>query len=352
MRKSTLMIITGVSLLFILFSSCATTRVASKLDPASEEFFSKVRYITTKEESKIFLELPPSARDKFIEDFWKRRDPTPGTEENENKEAYFDRIEEANRLFRGGGRPGWLQDRGRIYVIFGPPDERQTNPMGGYQVDPYVDPKEMTSSRRVAAGEKPNEFWVYYNLFSSLQKPQVVRLMFVDSHGTGDYRLVSNLNEILPGTMGIETQFEPNLAYTHELSKEESARARIHLQKELFDFSWEFVHTKNRELGSNLLIHVVLPYKKIIFAKKEGILKASVEFEVQLKDTADKILWQYREEYKLSFREEFMKQNRASTWEVAVPVTKWLNKGNYTVYLRLKNLSGDQEIEKLLPLKI
>lgn len=352
MIKFTVMIIAGALALFLLFSSCATTQLGSRLDPISEEFYSKVRYIITKEESKIFLELPPSAQDKFIEEFWKRRDPTPETERNENKEAYFERIEEANRLFRGGGRPGWLQDRGRIYILFGPPNERQTYPMGGWAVDPYADPREMTDSRRVASGEKPNEVWIYYSLFSSLQKPHVTRLVFVDSSGTGDYRLISNLNELLPGTMGIETQFAPDLAYIHELSKEESARAKIHLQKVLFDFSWEFIKKKNRELGSNLLIHIALPYKKIIFAKEKDMLKANMELEAQLKDTADKIIWQFGEEYKLSFRDEFFKQNKEGFLDIEIPVKKWLKKGNYSVYIRLKNLSGDQEIKKLLPLKM
>jgi len=352
MKKFTLLPVVIILGLSLILASCATTRLKNRLGPISEEFYSKVSYIITREESKIFLELPPSARDNFIEEFWKRRDPTPETDRNENKEAYFERIEEANRLFKGGGRPGWLQDRGRIYILFGPPNERQTYPMGGWAIDPYADAREMTGSRRVASGEKPNEVWIYYSLFSSLQKPHVTRLVFVDSSGTGDYRLSSNLDELLPGTMGIETQFAPDLAYTHELSKEESARAKIHLQKVLFDFSWEFIKKKNRELGSNLLIHIVLPYKKIIFSKEEGILKARMEFEVQFKDIANKILWQYGEEYKLSFREEFMKRNKESIWEVKIPVKKWLNKGNYSVYIRLKNLSGGQEIKKLLPLKM
>ncbi len=338
--------------LLLLFSSCTTKRLESKLDPASEEFYSKVRYIITKQESKMFLELPPSARAEFIEEFWKRRDPTPGTEENENKDAYFGRIEEANRLFRGGGRPGWLQDRGRIYILFGPPNERQTRPMGGWDIDPYEDAREQTSSRQVALGEKPSETWVYYNLFSSMQQPHVVRIVFVDTYGTGDYQLTSNLNELLPGTMGIEAQFAPNLAYTHELSKEEAARAKLQTQKLLFDFSWEFIRTNAKEIDSNLLIHIVLPYDKIIFVEENDKLKANIELEIQIKDAVDKLIWQFEDEHKLDFREDFLIQNREGFLDMEIPVTKWLKKGNYSVHLRLSNLSGDQEIKKLLPLKI
>jgi len=352
MKKLFLTAIAALTLLLLLCGSCTTKRLESKLDPVSEEFYNKVRYIITREESKMFLELPPSARAEFIEEFWKRRDPTPGTEDNENKEAYFGRIEESNRLFRGGGRPGWLQDRGRIYILFGPPNERQTRPMGGWDIDPYEDARQQTSSRQVALGEKPSETWIYYNLFSSMQRPHVIRIVFVDTYGTGDYQLTSNLNELLPGTMGIETQFAPNLAYEHELSKEEALRAKLHLQKILFDFSWEFIKTKNKEIGSNLSIHIVLPYDKIIFVEENDMLKANIELEVQIKDAADKSIWQFEDEHKLDFREEFLIQNKEGFLDVEIPVKKWLKKGNYSVHLRLRNLSGDQEIKKLLPLKI
>ncbi len=352
MKKISLATTAAIFALFFLSSSCTTKTLVSRLDPVSEEFYSKVRYIMTSEESKIFIELPPSARAEFIEEFWKRRDPTPGTEENENKETYFGRIEEANRLFRGGGRPGWLQDRGRIYILFGPPNERQTRPMGGWDIDPYENAREQTSSRQVALGEKPSETWVYYDLFSSMQRPQAVRIVFVDTYGTGDYQLVSNLNELLPGTMGIETQFMPNLAFEHELSKEEARRSKIHLQKQLFDFSWELLKMKNKELGSNLLIHIVLPYEKIIFVEENEMLKAIIELDVQIKDRNNEIAWQFEEEHRLDFREDFLIQNREGSLDLKIPVKKWLKKGNYSVHLRLRNLSGDQEIRKLLPLKI
>jgi len=72
MKKFSLAAIAAVSVLFFLSSTCATKRLESRLDPVSEEFYSKVRYIMTSEESKIFIELPPSARAEFIEEFWKR----------------------------------------------------------------------------------------------------------------------------------------------------------------------------------------------------------------------------------------------------------------------------------------
>ena len=61
-------------------------------------------------------------RDQFIEQFWLRRDPTPDTVENEFKEEHYRRIAYANEHF-ASGIPGWKTDRGRIYIMYGPPDE-------------------------------------------------------------------------------------------------------------------------------------------------------------------------------------------------------------------------------------
>lgn len=334
----------------LLFSvSCATTRKESRLDPESEEFFSHTRYIITKEESKIFVELPPSARNGFIEDFWVRRDPTPETERNEYRDAYFLRIEEANKLFRGP-RPGWLQDRGRIFVLFGPPNERQTNPMGQRPIDAYDDARELTGGQRIATGEKATEVWIYYDLFSSLQQPHMVRLIFVDSHGTGDYTLTTDLDEVIPG--GLNMMIAPDLRIIHELHKEEQERARLRVRRSLFDFSWELFKEKNKDLGSNLSISLSLPYKKVIFVDEQGRLRAELDLRIQVWDASEKTIWEKRSGDVLDFRPEYLEQNKEGAWEVKIPVLAWLEKGTYSIYIRLENRSGDQVIEKLLPLKM
>ncbi len=328
---------------------CATTNRDIKFGATDEDFLGRVRYIITKEESKIYSELPPQARSGFIEEFWKRRDPTPGTGHNEYREAYFQRIEEANRLFKGG-RPGWLQDRGHYYILFGPPNERVTNPMGGRPIDPFENAQEMTTGRRLATGEKPTEVWIYYNLFSSYQQPHTVELIFVDFEGTGDYRLSTNINEVIAG--GLDSLLDPNLRFTHELYKEEAERARLYLQRALFDFSWEMVKQKNRDLGSNLLIRLVLPFRKIIFKAEGEKLWAKMMLLIQIIDVNQNILWQYDKEYDLDFGQEYIEQNREGFWETDVPVTRWLEKGKYSVYIRLENSLGEQVIEKLLSLKM
>ena len=82
-----------------------------------------VAYIISSQEKKEFRELETDAeRDRFIQEFWKRRDPDPSTALNEYREEHYARIQYANEHFDNEGRPGWKTERGRVYIIHGPPD--------------------------------------------------------------------------------------------------------------------------------------------------------------------------------------------------------------------------------------
>jgi GWxTD domain-containing protein len=82
-----------------------------------------VPYIITNEERGMFLRLAnDDERDQFIEQFWQRRNPIPSSEENPYQEEYYRRIEYSNDHF-STDVPGWRTDRGRIYIMLGPPDE-------------------------------------------------------------------------------------------------------------------------------------------------------------------------------------------------------------------------------------
>src|SRR5215831_9227261 len=106
--------------------------VKPELKKAYKDWLEKdVPYIITDEERKAFKKLQTDEeRERFIEEFWRRRDPDPDTEENEFKEEYYERIAYANEHF-ASGIPGWKSDRGRIWIMYGKPDERETHPMGG-----------------------------------------------------------------------------------------------------------------------------------------------------------------------------------------------------------------------------
>lgn len=94
-----------------------------KQNPYQKWLNEDVSYIIMPEERAAFRKLETDAeREKFIEQFWQRRDPTPGTELNEYKVEHYRRIAYANEHF-ALQLPGWKTLRGRTYIIYGPPDE-------------------------------------------------------------------------------------------------------------------------------------------------------------------------------------------------------------------------------------
>jgi len=144
-----------------------------------------VRWIITDEERAAFKQLSnDEERDQFIEAFWQRRDPTPDTEENEFKEEHYRRIAYANEHF-AAGIPGWKTDRGRIYIMYGPPDEIDAHPSGGTYDRPMEEGGGTTSTY-------PFEDWRYRYLEGIGQE---VMIEFVDTCMCGDYHMTINRGE-------------------------------------------------------------------------------------------------------------------------------------------------------------
>ncbi|HXI01940.1 MAG TPA: GWxTD domain-containing protein [Candidatus Saccharimonadales bacterium] len=84
-----------------------------------------IRYIITRSEDKEYKDLETEEqRSRFIEDFWRRRDPDPSTPGNEFRAMFWRRVRRANSLYgKETTRPGWVTDMGKIYILLGPPDE-------------------------------------------------------------------------------------------------------------------------------------------------------------------------------------------------------------------------------------
>jgi GWxTD domain-containing protein len=144
-----------------------------------------VRWIITDEERAAFMQLSnDEERDQFIEAFWQRRDPTPDTEENEFKEEHYRRIAYANEHF-AAGIPGWKTDRGRMYIVFGPPDEIESHPSGGSYERPMEEGGGETSTF-------PFEQWRYRYLEGIGQE---VIIEFVDTCMCGDYHMTMDRSE-------------------------------------------------------------------------------------------------------------------------------------------------------------
>lgn len=144
-----------------------------------------VLYLISEEEKEVFQSLTNELeRERFIEQFWLRRDPDPRTAENEFKEEHYRRIAYANQWF-ASGIPGWRTDRGRIYIMHGPPDQRDTYPSGGTYHRPEHEGGGSTSVF-------PFEVWRYRHVEGVGDD---VELEFVDPVGGGEYRLALDAEE-------------------------------------------------------------------------------------------------------------------------------------------------------------
>lgn len=136
-----------------------------------------VAYIITPQEKEAYQRLQTDAeRQQFIEQFWQRRDPTPGTPRNEFQEEHYRRIAYANDHFGFDATAGWRTDRGRIYIQFGPPDERDVHEKGGTASDG----KPITL---------PFDRW-RYRYIQGIGND--VFMEFVDESRTGNYRMTKD----------------------------------------------------------------------------------------------------------------------------------------------------------------
>jgi GWxTD domain-containing protein len=165
-----------------------------------------VAYIITDDERKAFKALATDEeRENFIEQFWRRRDPNPDTEENEYREQYYERIAYANEHFTSG-IPGWKTDRGRVYIAHGKPDSIESRPAGGSYDRPSYEGGGSTTTY-------PFEIWFYRHLEGI---GDGIEVEFVDPTGTGEYRLARDAHEkdalkMVPGA-GLTTAEQLGLA--------------------------------------------------------------------------------------------------------------------------------------------
>ena len=144
-----------------------------------------VRWIITDEEVKAFKSLSnDEERDQFIEQFWLRRNPNPDSRDNEYKDEHYARIAYANEHF-AAGKPGWMTDRGHIYIAYGKPDSIDSHPSGGNYERPMEEGGGNTSTF-------PFETW-HYRYLSGVGDN--IDIEFVDSCMCGDYHATLDRSE-------------------------------------------------------------------------------------------------------------------------------------------------------------
>jgi GWxTD domain-containing protein len=283
----------GASLLLV---SCASARLEKQLDPKSRDFISKVRYTITSEERRAFLALVPEAREAFVEDFWKRRDPSPATSENEYKTDYFNRIEQANHLFSGGGSPGWLQDRGRVYITLGPPDHREAYPRG------------------VTFYGVPTEIW-WYGFFT---------ILFVDERWVDDYRLdPSDAAQIAAINQAQQEWNEPKQGMVRE-PKAGRVAGLPGLDVKI-----------DKADGEGTRFTLVLPYKNIWLKSHGDRFEATLEVTMKVADAAGAEVWTLAKAFPLDIPQSRLKE--VLVQDFTAEAVAALGPGAYTLNVTVTN---------------
>src|ERR1035438_2891584 len=144
-----------------------------------------VRWIITPSEEEAFKHLSnDEERDAFIESFWQRRNPSPDSPENEYRDEIYARIAYANEHF-AAGKPGWMTDRGHIYIAYGPPDDKDQHPSGGEYERPMDEGGGTTAVY-------PFEVW-HYRYIEGIGDN--IDLEFVDTCQCGDFHYTIDRSE-------------------------------------------------------------------------------------------------------------------------------------------------------------
>jgi GWxTD domain-containing protein len=333
-----------------------------------------VAWIITDEERQAFKQLSnDEERDQFIEAFWQRRDPTPDTEENEYKEDHYARIAYANEHF-AAGIPGWKSDRGRIYIMYGKPDEIESHPSGGTYERPMEEGGGSTSTF-------PFEDWRYRYLDNIGQE---VIIEFVDTCMCGDYHMTMDRSEkdallYTPGAGltlweqtgmsnkaqrfnggGLERlglgpmssqQATKQFDRLEQFAKlqapppvkfkdlEEAVTTKVILNPMPFDVRSDFV----RVTGDTVLVPVTIQMKNrdITFVNKDGVQRGTVNIFGRVTTLTGKVVQTFEDTVQVDVPAELLPRTaeNASVYWKALP----LRPGRYKFDIAVKDVNGDRK---------
>ena len=305
-------------------AACTLYKLEQKLSPPFAEFLSQVRYIITSVERKTFLEMPDADKPAFIEDFWKRRNPDPSREENEFKIEYLGRLKRTNEMFFGEGTAGWLTDRGRIYILFGPPTTRSTSPMGNGSLG------------------RCSELW-YYGDFP---------VVFIDQTCNGTFRLA---------TYDLTPLRELNLAYASSLSRAlDQAQPRPVFREggRLFDYETELTVAERGPKRIAAILRVQLPYEKIWFKSVGHRMKTAFEVSWEIRDAKKNVVGQGKTTFGVDLGEDELPSKAGHNFVMDVPLVledeakiALLGQGRDLVVVTVVNATGKETQTKTLDFK-
>ncbi|NIM17848.1 MAG: GWxTD domain-containing protein [Candidatus Aminicenantes bacterium] len=289
----------GLSLNF-----CSQSRSLIKDLPADDqEFLSTVRYIITRAEKKKFLSLTSDTeRREFRIKFWQKRDPDPSTKENEFKTQYFKRIEEADRHFTQGKLAGSLTDRGRVYILIGPPDTRRIYPTG-YSFYDF-----------------PSEVWIY-GFFP---------IIFIDRTFSGDYQLTP---------LGARYIAEINKAQIRDIPKVKTVST---------PFAFKLKLMRNKKTNQYFL-RILMPYRNIVFLEGPDGYSAAITANIQVLEVKKKIRQSLDKTYTITVKAEELELLKKD-YIIDIPVN--LEAGKYEVTAIIENKEEKVKVRDKITFKI
>jgi GWxTD domain-containing protein len=307
----------------LLTAACTLYKLERNLTPPFAEFLSQVRYLITSQERETFLEMPDADKPAFIDEFWKRRDSDPATADNEFKAEYFRRMKRANELFFGEGVAGWLTDRGRIYILFGPPSDRNTTPM------------------RSASLGRCSELW-YYGDFP---------VVFIDRSCNGTFRLE---------TYDLSPLRELNLAYAGALSRalDQTQLAGRREGARLFDYETGLTFAERGPKRVAATLRVQLPYERIWFRSEGRRMRTSFDVSWEVRDGGKDAVIQGKASFTVDLAEDELPAMAGKNFVMDVPIVLAdeaqlgrLGKGKDQLIVSVVNATGKETQKKTLDFK-
>ena len=341
--------------LFVLFLyfhlSCASYKILKpQLDQNSQKFMDITRYIITPQEAKIFREMPPEDRGEFLTDFWHRRDPNPETKVNEFRQQYYTRLAIADKAFRTA-IPGWMTDRGRIFMLLGPPTDIIKKSMGDATVEPKKGVRELSSDllEEGTWTERPTEIWVYNQYPDYFSGP--LRLIFVDYESDGDYKLTTDV-EVKPFSMMTYIQSDPNLAkyqWIGEIEKDKSSPQIL----PFLDYS-KALGKIEKDKNGNYTVDCFfdIPMGNIRFREENGQYEYTIDLSIKVENVETKSSYQEKKEKKDNLSLENLKRNIKEGYSLRETIKIPLEKGTNKIYFSIRDTIQQKRLRKLDIIKI
>jgi GWxTD domain-containing protein len=161
-------------------AATASDMFESASEALLDSLYAPLVYLLEESERGLYQTLSTDGKRRFLQEFWRRRDPSPQTPDNPARDVFYAGVSHANQAFREGGAaqiPGWRTDRGRVYLRNGRPDDVLQRPQGA---------------------PRPYEVWRY-----TRGRPRFY--VFWDRSGVGHYELIHTSDPAETGHPAWET---------------------------------------------------------------------------------------------------------------------------------------------------